>query len=171
MRETVWFLVQEEAVWFLVQWRPGVILTGAINHSCGVLHGSYKKSLPCSVPQELFCMVKMRYFRGTGPKVSFTLDVIWGHMGALFCNWKWIKWFRRLFKYIDRPRPSKKNFMGVYRRWRFLTVTACAISLWLYYLPASAKCHCGQPTQYQQLNSQIRHNNYLVSLKADPNRP
>jgi hypothetical protein len=41
--------------------------------------GSYKKSLPCSVPQELFCMAKMRYFRGTGmifPKVSFTLDVI-----------------------------------------------------------------------------------------------
>jgi hypothetical protein len=41
-------------------------------------------SLPCGVPQErfcmeLFCMAKMRYFRGTGiifPKVSFTLDVI-----------------------------------------------------------------------------------------------
>jgi hypothetical protein len=42
------------------------ILTGAINHSRGVLHGSYKKSLPCGVPQALFCMVKMRYFRGTG---------------------------------------------------------------------------------------------------------
>jgi hypothetical protein len=27
---------------------------------------SYKKSLLCGVPQELFCMVKMRYFRGTG---------------------------------------------------------------------------------------------------------
>jgi hypothetical protein len=53
---------------------------GAINHSCGVLHGSYKKSLPCGVPQELFCMAKMRYFRGTGmifPRLSnFTLDVI-----------------------------------------------------------------------------------------------
>jgi hypothetical protein len=34
---------------------------------------------PCGVPQELFCMAKMRYFRGTGmifPKVGFTLDVI-----------------------------------------------------------------------------------------------
>jgi 1-aminocyclopropane-1-carboxylate deaminase/D-cysteine desulfhydrase-like pyridoxal-dependent ACC family enzyme len=39
---------------------------GAVNHSRGVLHESYKKSLPCGVPQELFCMVKMRYFRGTG---------------------------------------------------------------------------------------------------------
>jgi hypothetical protein len=32
-------------------------------------------------------MAKMRYFRGTGmifPKVSFTLDVIWGHMGHYF---------------------------------------------------------------------------------------
>jgi hypothetical protein len=35
--------------------------------------------------------------RNDFPKVSFTLDVIWGHMGTLFCNWKWIKWFR-LFK-------------------------------------------------------------------------
>jgi hypothetical protein len=39
---------------------------GAINHSRGVLHRSYKKSLPCGVPQELFCKGKMRYFRGTG---------------------------------------------------------------------------------------------------------
>jgi hypothetical protein len=38
--------------------KAGEILTGAINHSLGVLHGSYKKSLPCSVPQELFCMAK-----------------------------------------------------------------------------------------------------------------
>jgi hypothetical protein len=29
-------------------------------------YGSYKKSLPCGVPKELFCMAKMRYFRGTG---------------------------------------------------------------------------------------------------------
>jgi hypothetical protein len=28
--------------------------------------GSYKKSLPCGVPQELFCMAKMMYFKGTG---------------------------------------------------------------------------------------------------------
>jgi hypothetical protein len=54
-----------------------------VGHSRGVpvLHGSYKKSLPCGVPQELFYMAKMRYLtlRGTGmifPKVSFTLDVI-----------------------------------------------------------------------------------------------
>jgi hypothetical protein len=25
------------------------------------------------------------------------LYICW-HMGAIFCNWKWIKWFRRLFK-------------------------------------------------------------------------
>jgi hypothetical protein len=50
----------------VVQWRPGEILTGAINHSRGLLHGSYKKSLPCGVQQVLFCMAKMRYFRGTG---------------------------------------------------------------------------------------------------------
>jgi hypothetical protein len=71
-----------------MQWMPGEILTGATKHSRGVLHGSYKKSLPCGVPQELFCMAKMRYFRGTGmiffPKVSFTLDVIWGHMWHYF---------------------------------------------------------------------------------------
>jgi hypothetical protein len=29
-------------------------------------YGSYKKSLPCSVPQELFGMAKMRYFIETG---------------------------------------------------------------------------------------------------------
>jgi hypothetical protein len=39
---------------------------GAINHSRGVLHGSYKKSLLCGVPQELLCMAKIMYFRGTG---------------------------------------------------------------------------------------------------------
>jgi hypothetical protein len=45
---------------WLWQWRrPGEILTGAINHSRGVLHGRYKKSL-------LFCMAKIRYFRATG---------------------------------------------------------------------------------------------------------
>jgi hypothetical protein len=43
------------------QWRQGEILTGAINHSRGVLRGSYKKSLACGVPQKLFCMAKMRY--------------------------------------------------------------------------------------------------------------
>jgi hypothetical protein len=28
----------------------------------------------------------------------YFIDGIWRHMGAIFCNWKWIKWFRRLFK-------------------------------------------------------------------------
>jgi hypothetical protein len=32
----------------------------------GYFTGAIKKSLPCGVPQELFCMVKIRYFRGTG---------------------------------------------------------------------------------------------------------
>jgi hypothetical protein len=60
---------------------------GYFNHSRGVLHGSYKKLLPCGVTQELFCMVKMRYFRGTGmifPRLICNLRAY----GALFCNWK-----------------------------------------------------------------------------------
>jgi hypothetical protein len=59
------------------RWRPGEILTGTINHSRGVLHGSeaYRKSLPW----------------------SFKLDGIWRRIGALFCNWKCIKWFRLFF--------------------------------------------------------------------------
>jgi hypothetical protein len=36
-------------------------LMGVQNHSRGVLHGSYEISLPCGVPQELFCMAKIRY--------------------------------------------------------------------------------------------------------------
>jgi hypothetical protein len=50
----------------------------------------------------------IRCFRTTGrkqhdfPTVTFTLDEIWRHMGALFCNWKWIKWFRRLFSIIKK---------------------------------------------------------------------
>jgi hypothetical protein len=28
------------------------------------------------------------------PKASFNLDGVWRHIGALFCNWKWIKWVR-----------------------------------------------------------------------------
>jgi hypothetical protein len=49
---------------------------GAINHSSGVLHRSYKKSLPWIVPWELFCMAKIRYFRATGVIALFTLDGI-----------------------------------------------------------------------------------------------
>jgi hypothetical protein len=81
------------------QWRPGEIRTGAINHSRGVLHGSYKKSLLWGVPRGLFCMVKMRYFRATGmifPRLALLLIEFEG-MRELFCNWKWIKWFRMLF--------------------------------------------------------------------------
>jgi hypothetical protein len=40
------------------------------------LNGSYKKSLLWGVPQELFCMVKMRYFRATGmifPRLAFAI--------------------------------------------------------------------------------------------------
>jgi hypothetical protein len=50
----------------VLQWRPGEILMGAIDHFCVVLHGSYKKSLLWGVPQELFCMAKISYFRATG---------------------------------------------------------------------------------------------------------
>jgi hypothetical protein len=85
-----------------LQWRSGEIsvtpvgyFTGAIeNRSCGVNRNDF-------------------------PKVSFTLDGIWRHMGALFSNWKWIKCL------------SKQNFYGrdrpFYGRWhdraRFLTFT------------------------------------------------
>jgi hypothetical protein len=41
----------------------------------GYFTGAIKKSLPCGVPQEQFCMAKMRN-RNDFPKVSFTLDVI-----------------------------------------------------------------------------------------------
>jgi hypothetical protein len=51
----------------------------------GTSHGSNKKSLPCGVPQELFCMAKMRYFRGTGmifPRLAllwmYKFEGIWG---------------------------------------------------------------------------------------------
>jgi hypothetical protein len=65
------------------------ILTGAINHSRGVLHGSYKKSLPWGVPREIFCMAKMRFQRNRNDflKVSFTLCNLRAY-GVLFCNWK-----------------------------------------------------------------------------------
>jgi hypothetical protein len=56
--------------------------------------------------------------RNDFPKVSFTLDVIWGHMGALFCNWKLIKWLGYFFKSIffyGRDRPRSSNFFtGVF---------------------------------------------------------
>jgi hypothetical protein len=58
----------------------------------------------------LICMAKNWVFksnRNVFPKVTFTLDGIWRHMGALFCNWKWIKWFRRLFNLF-----KKNKFMG-----------------------------------------------------------
>jgi hypothetical protein len=51
----------------------------------GYFTGAIKKSLLWGVPQELFCMAKMEVFqrnRNDFPKVSFTLDVIWGDMGA-----------------------------------------------------------------------------------------
>jgi hypothetical protein len=67
--------------------------------------------------------------RNDFPKVSFTLDVIWGH-GALFCNWKWIKWLRLFFYFFLfflRARSTTPRF-----RARFLTFTDYLIfqSLW-----------------------------------------
>jgi hypothetical protein len=81
------------------------ILTGAINHSRGVLHGSNKKITPvgyftgaiknhsCGVsPQELYCMVKMRYFRVTGmifPRLALhqiEFEGIWRHYFAIGCE-------------------------------------------------------------------------------------
>jgi hypothetical protein len=125
------------------QWRPGhagEILPGAINHSRGVLHGSYKKSLPCGVPQELFCMAKMRYFRGKW------FSQCWLYFrcnlrayGALFCNWKWIKWLGGYFQSkiifftdaVDHA-PQKKNFYGCFLvlAARFLTFTAAMCWVW-----------------------------------------
>jgi hypothetical protein len=75
----------------------------------------YVRELPWGTSRELWKITPMplhavsqelmRYFRGTGmifPRLAFTLDVIWGHTsymayGALFCNWNWIKWPRRVF--------------------------------------------------------------------------
>jgi hypothetical protein len=63
---------------------PVGYFTGAIeNHSCGcpmgtIFHGENKV---------------FQSNRSDFPMVSFTLNGIWRHMGALFCNWKWIKWF------------------------------------------------------------------------------
>jgi hypothetical protein len=70
------------------QWRPGEILKGAIwkSHSCGVSHGDYFAWRKWGISEQ----------QEWSPKVSFILDGIWRHMGALFCSWKWIKWFRRL---------------------------------------------------------------------------
>jgi hypothetical protein len=62
------------------------------------------------VPWWLFCMAKMRYFRATG----------------IFCNWKWIKWFRRLFKKnkdaIDHAPPI---FLWAPVRLRLFTSIHC----------------------------------------------
>jgi hypothetical protein len=63
------------------------------------------------------------FFRATG-MIFPRFDGIWRHMGAIFCNWKWIKWFRRIFKkklkfFYGRywPRPTD-HFAGVYGRRR-----------------------------------------------------
>jgi hypothetical protein len=50
---------------------------GAISHSRGVLHGSYKKSLPCGTGTILHGENEVfQRNRNDFPKVSFTLDVI-----------------------------------------------------------------------------------------------
>jgi hypothetical protein len=47
-------------------WGTSHVILPVGGTSRGELHGSYKKSLPCGVPQELFCMAKIRYCRGAG---------------------------------------------------------------------------------------------------------
>jgi hypothetical protein len=83
------------------------------------------QSLPCGTSREKIALVGcptgtilhgenevFQCNRNDFHNVSFTLDEIWRQMGALFYNWKWIKWLRRLFstkkKFFsrrDRPRP------------------------------------------------------------------
>jgi hypothetical protein len=61
------------------QQRPGEILTGVINHSRGVRHGSYKKITPVRCPTGTILHIENEVFkrnRNDFPKVSFTLDVI-----------------------------------------------------------------------------------------------
>jgi hypothetical protein len=122
--------------WF-PQWRPGEILTRAINHSHGVLHGSYQ-SLPWGTSRELSKITLGRCptgiilhgenevfqrNRNDFPKVSFTLGVRRCNLrayGALFCNWKWIKWFRFVFLIknfflLARSTTPLKFFYGHFR--------------------------------------------------------
>jgi hypothetical protein len=57
----------------------GEILTGAINHSRGVLHGRYKKITPVRCPTGTILHGENEVFqrnRNDFPKVSFTLNVI-----------------------------------------------------------------------------------------------
>jgi hypothetical protein len=92
-------------------------------------YGSHQ-SLPWGTSRELWKITPAGWSTGTilhgengvfqsnrndFPKVSFNLDRIWRHMGALFCDWKWIKWFRRLFstKKIDHvPQFFLRAFSG-----------------------------------------------------------
>jgi hypothetical protein len=112
------------------QWRPGEILTGAtcINHSCGVLHGSYKKSLLCGVPQELFF-----YFlraRSTTP-----LKFFYGHFRALArsCPFPDLHWISLAVRCIQCKSHTQLW------TWKFMPLTKFAdilynpsVSLWYH---------------------------------------
>jgi hypothetical protein len=89
--------------------------TRAVSHSCGVLHGSYQslpwvlhercQSLLWGTSRELSVTPAWRKWgiseQHDFPKVTLALDGIWRHMGALFCNWNWIKWFRWLLLFFN----------------------------------------------------------------------
>jgi hypothetical protein len=97
--------LNREVYW---QWQPGEILTGAISHSRGGLHWSYLKITPLGCPTGTILHGENEEFqsnRSDFPKISFTLNGIWRHMGALICKWKWKKWLRtrRLF---STPPPN-----------------------------------------------------------------
>jgi hypothetical protein len=64
---------------FAVKARRNTYAAGAINHSRGVLHGSYKKLTPLRCPTGTILHgenVVVQRNRNDFPKVSFTLDVI-----------------------------------------------------------------------------------------------
>jgi hypothetical protein len=54
-----------------LQWRPREILTEAINHSCGVLHGSYKKIVFFAGAIDHAPQIFLRVFLGAGASARF----------------------------------------------------------------------------------------------------
>jgi hypothetical protein len=93
----------------------------SVGHSRGVLHGSYLKIAPVGCPTGTI-LHGDEVFQSIGndfPKVTFTLDGIWRHLGALFCNWEWINWFMRLFLKKKKLFPA----LNLVPRTRSLTGT------------------------------------------------
>jgi hypothetical protein len=90
--------------------------------------------------------------RNDFPKVSFTLDVIWGHMGHYFVSWKWIKWFRFFGVFftgaIDHaPQMFVQAFSGAVS-WPWPSLQRCVVLLlrWLWtsrHLPKLTRCCFG----------------------------